>query len=148
VLEEFCCEELAQFSLDDLATYLQDKGHGRFSDPAELAATLQRAARDSYRLEKVLQGGFANRRPQRRLRDLRDREQVILDVDDRFHRVDDAIENHRVDGHRHFVAGDALLRRDRHGPDLHVDLHQPIDERNDHREAGLADPTAAARDRP
>jgi transposase len=55
VLEEFSCEELAQFSLDDLATYLQDKRHGRFSDPAELAASLQRAARDSYRLEKVLQ---------------------------------------------------------------------------------------------
>jgi transposase len=55
VLEEFSCEEVAQFSLDELATYLQDKGHGRFSDPAELAATLQRAARDSYRLDKVLQ---------------------------------------------------------------------------------------------
>ena len=55
VLEEFTTEELAQHSLDDLATYLQDKGHGRFSDPAELALTLQRAARDSYRLDKVLQ---------------------------------------------------------------------------------------------
>jgi hypothetical protein len=47
VLEEFTTEELAQLSLDALVTYLQDKGHGRFTDPSELAATLQRAARDS-----------------------------------------------------------------------------------------------------
>jgi len=55
VLEEFSTEELAQRSLDDLATYLQQKGHGRFADPQDLAANLQRAARDSYRLDKVLQ---------------------------------------------------------------------------------------------
>jgi transposase len=55
VLEEFSCEELAQRSLDDLATYVQDKGHGRFADPQDVAASLQRAARDSYRLDKVLQ---------------------------------------------------------------------------------------------
>jgi transposase len=55
VLEELTTEELAQLSLDDLATYLHHKGHGRFTDPSELAASLQRAARDSYRLDKVLQ---------------------------------------------------------------------------------------------
>jgi transposase len=55
VLEEFSCEDLAQHSLDFLATYLQDKGHGRFADPEAVAASLQRAARDSYRLDKVLQ---------------------------------------------------------------------------------------------
>jgi len=55
VLDEFTTEELAQQSLEELATYLQQKGHGRFSDPDALAATLQRAARDSYRLDKVLQ---------------------------------------------------------------------------------------------
>ena len=55
ILEEFTTEELAQPSLEDLAAYLQQKGRGRFADPAALAATLQRAARDSYRLDKVLQ---------------------------------------------------------------------------------------------
>ena len=55
VLEEFTTEDLAQLSLEDLATYLQQKGRGRFADPDALAATLQRAARDSYRLDKVLQ---------------------------------------------------------------------------------------------
>jgi transposase len=54
VLEDFTTEELAQTSLDELARYLTAKGHGRFKDPADLAATLQRAARDSYRLDKVL----------------------------------------------------------------------------------------------
>jgi len=55
VLEEFTTEELAQQSLEDLAAYLHQKGRGRFADPDALAATLQRAARDSYRLDKVLQ---------------------------------------------------------------------------------------------
>jgi transposase len=55
VLDEFTTEELAQQSLEDLAVYLQTKGRGRFADPDALAATLQRAARDSYRLDKVLQ---------------------------------------------------------------------------------------------
>jgi len=55
VLEEFTTDELAQQSLDDLAIYLQEHGRGRFADPDALAATLQRAARDSYRLDKVLQ---------------------------------------------------------------------------------------------
>jgi hypothetical protein len=55
VLQEFTTEELAQQSLEELAVYLQVKGRGRFADPDTLAATLQRAARDSYRLDKVLQ---------------------------------------------------------------------------------------------
>jgi transposase len=54
VLAEFTTEELAQTPLDDLAGYLADKGRGRFKDPGALAATLQRAARDSFRLDKVL----------------------------------------------------------------------------------------------
>jgi hypothetical protein len=55
VLDEFSSEELAQQSLEELAAYLEAKGRGRFADPEALAATLQRAARDSYRLDKVLQ---------------------------------------------------------------------------------------------
>ena len=54
VLEEFTTDEIAQRSLDDLATYLQAHGRGRFADPTALATTLQRAARDSYRLDAVL----------------------------------------------------------------------------------------------
>lgn len=54
VLEAFTTEELAQTDLAELASYLTDRGRGRFKDPDGLAATLQRAARDSYRLERVL----------------------------------------------------------------------------------------------
>jgi transposase len=54
VLEEFTTEELAQADLAELADYLEAKGRGRFADPDALAATLKRAARDSFRLEKVL----------------------------------------------------------------------------------------------
>jgi transposase len=55
VLDEFTTEELAQQSLEDLAAYLQQKGRGHFADPEALATTLRRAARDPYRLDKVLQ---------------------------------------------------------------------------------------------
>jgi hypothetical protein len=54
VLTELTTEELAQQSLAELAAYLQTQGHGRFADPQALAETLQRAARDSYRLDQVL----------------------------------------------------------------------------------------------
>lgn len=54
VLEDFTTDDLAQQSLDDLATYLQQHGRGRFADPPALAVTIQRAARDSYRLDQVL----------------------------------------------------------------------------------------------
>jgi transposase len=54
VLSELTTEELAQQSLAELAAYLQTQGHGRFSEPQALAETLQQAARDAYRLDKVL----------------------------------------------------------------------------------------------
>ncbi len=54
LLTELTTEELAQQSLAELAAYLQTQGHGHFADPAALAETLQRAARDAYRLDKVL----------------------------------------------------------------------------------------------
>jgi transposase len=54
VLEAFTTEELAQAPLEDLAGYLAAKGRGRFKDPDALARTLQRAAQDSFRLDKVL----------------------------------------------------------------------------------------------
>ncbi len=54
LLEEFTTEELVQAPLDELARFLDDKGRGHFANPTELAQTLQRAARDSYRLDKVL----------------------------------------------------------------------------------------------
>lgn len=54
LLDAFTTEELVQMPLDDLARFLDDKGRGHFANPTDLAQTLQRAARDSYRLDKVL----------------------------------------------------------------------------------------------
>lgn len=54
VLSELTTEDLAQQSLEELAAYLQAQGHGHFAEPAALAETLQRAARDAYRLDQVL----------------------------------------------------------------------------------------------
>jgi transposase len=54
LLEEFTTEELVDSPLEELARFLDQKGRGHFADPEELAQTLQRAARDSYRLDKVL----------------------------------------------------------------------------------------------
>jgi len=54
LLEEFTTEELVAAPLEDLARFLDEQGRGHFENPTELAETLQRAARDSYRLDKVL----------------------------------------------------------------------------------------------
>lgn len=55
VLTEFMSiEELATASLEDLIAFLVDKSKNRFSDPEATAKLLQKAARDSYRLDKSL----------------------------------------------------------------------------------------------
>ena len=54
VLDQFTTEELAQTSLEDLTRFLDQHSHGRFTDPELVATTLKRAARDSYRLDRVL----------------------------------------------------------------------------------------------
>ncbi|WP_232482570.1 IS110 family transposase [Bacillus thuringiensis] len=46
---------IAEMDLEALATLLQKKGKGRFSDPEDLAKTIKKAIRDSYRLGKVVQ---------------------------------------------------------------------------------------------
>jgi transposase len=47
-------EELANASIEDLVTFLVEKSKNRFSDPEATANLLQKAARDSYRLDKAL----------------------------------------------------------------------------------------------
>jgi transposase len=56
VLEEFSLDELATKPLEELTAYVARSGRGRFAEPEEVARTLQRAARDSYRLDKVHDG--------------------------------------------------------------------------------------------
>ena len=55
VLTEFLSlDDIAYSSLEDLVEFIRIKGKNRFSNPVETAKLLQKAARDSYRLDKVL----------------------------------------------------------------------------------------------
>jgi len=47
-------EDIANTSIDELVAFLVDKGKNRFSNPQATAKLLQKAARDSYRLDKAL----------------------------------------------------------------------------------------------
>ncbi len=55
VLTEFLSlDDITYSSIEDLVAFVSAKGKNRFSDPYETAKLLQKAARDSYRLDKVL----------------------------------------------------------------------------------------------
>lgn len=47
-------DDIAYASIEDLVAFVCQKGKNRFSNPSETARLLQKAARDSYRLDKVL----------------------------------------------------------------------------------------------
>lgn len=52
--EDLSTDDLANLPIEDLANYLSQKGHGRFSNPEALASAIQKAVRGSYRLGKVM----------------------------------------------------------------------------------------------
>ncbi len=55
VLTEFLSlDDIAYSSIEELVEFVSAKGKNRFSDPVGTAKLLQKAARDSYRLDKVL----------------------------------------------------------------------------------------------
>lgn len=57
VLTDFLStDEIADMPLNKLVDFVCDKGKNRFSDPEKTAELLQKAARDSYRLDKCLYG--------------------------------------------------------------------------------------------
>lgn len=47
-------EDIANAPLEELADFVAASGRGRFADPDQVATLLQKAARDSYRLDKSL----------------------------------------------------------------------------------------------
>src|SRR5690625_2140909 len=53
--ESYSLEELSQMPLEDLADYLRIKGRNRFPDAKQVAKSIQKAARSSYRLDKVVE---------------------------------------------------------------------------------------------
>jgi transposase len=55
VMEELEPETIVEMSLEELVSFLQEKGKNRFENPEELAQYLQKLARSSYRLNKAMQ---------------------------------------------------------------------------------------------
>lgn len=53
--EKFSLDDIANMEVADLADYLRDKGRNRFPDPEHVARCIQKAARASYRLSKVVE---------------------------------------------------------------------------------------------
>ncbi|MDF9626110.1 IS110 family transposase [Bacillus cereus] len=54
-LEQFSLEDLIQMPLQELALFLQEKGRNRFGNPEEVAKSIQKAVKGSYRLSKVVE---------------------------------------------------------------------------------------------
>ena len=54
-LESYSLEELSQMDLEDLADFLRVRGRNRFPDAKQVAKSIQKAARSSYRLDKVVE---------------------------------------------------------------------------------------------
>lgn len=55
VLTDFLSlDDITYSSIEELVAFVSEKGKNRFSDPVQTASLLQKAARDSYRLDKVL----------------------------------------------------------------------------------------------
>ncbi len=52
--EYLSLDDITYSSIKDLVEFIKQKGKNRFSDPKKTAQVLQKAARDSYRLDKVL----------------------------------------------------------------------------------------------
>ena len=71
----------------------------------------------------------------RRLRELAGRLVVVLDLDDRLLRIDDAVVDDGVDLHRDVVPRDHVLRRHVEHARAQVDAHHLLDERHDDDEA-------------
>lgn len=53
--EKYSLDDIATMDIAELADYLRDKGRNRFPDPENVARCIQKAARASYRLSKVVE---------------------------------------------------------------------------------------------
>ncbi len=53
--EKYSLDEIAAMDVAELADYLQEKGKNRFPNPERVACCIQKAARASYRLAKVVE---------------------------------------------------------------------------------------------
>ena len=85
--------------------------------------------------EQLVERVLAEHGAQRRLRDLRGRGHVVLDLNDRGLRLDDAEVRDGVHAHGHVVAGDHVLRRHVERDRPQVDLDHLVDDRDQDEDA-------------
>ena len=86
--------------------------------------------------EELVEHVLAEHRAQSRLRDLRGRDHVVLDLNDRVVRLDDPEVGDRIHTDRDVVLRDHLLRRDVERHRAQVDLDHPVDDRDQEEEPG------------
>src|SRR3989449_8813202 len=111
-------------------------------DPLELLVDLV------ARREEVVELDLAEHAPERRLRDLRGRVEVVLDGDHRPLRVHDAEVDDRADLERDVIARDHVLRRDVEGHRLEAHPDHLVDERHEQDEPRAVALAAGVEDRP
>src|SRR6266567_2595526 len=96
--------------------------------------------------QQLVNGGLAQHRPKRGLRDLGRCVDVVQDLNDRALRVDHLEVDDGVDLGGHVVLGDDLLRRHLERDHAQVDLHEAVDtERDDEAQARAPDRDQAAK---
>src|SRR5216117_3591533 len=111
-------------------------------DPLELLVDLV------TRREEVVELDLAEDAPERRLRDLRGRVEIVLHRDHRPLRVHDAEVDDRADLERDVVACDHVLGRDVEGDGLEAHFDHPVDERHEQDESRAVPLPAGVEDRP
>ena len=89
--------------------------------------------------KQLVQRVLAQHRAQRRLREVARRRIVLLDLDHRLGRIDDAKVDDRIDFYRDVVARDHVLRRYVHHDRAQVDAHPLLDYWNDEDQARTFD---------
>src|SRR5713101_3645738 len=105
---------------------------------------LQRLVDDVALRQQLVEGGLAQDRTKRGLRDLGRRVDVVQHLDNRAPCVDDLEVEDRVDLGGHVVLGDDLLRRHLERDHAQVDPDDPVDpERDDEIQAGPFEPDEA-----
>ncbi len=77
--------------------------------------------------QQLIELGLADHTAECGLCELAGREQVVLDLDERFDRVGDPKIHDRVDLDRHVVPGDHILWRDVHGHDAQRNSDHSLD---------------------
>lgn len=57
-LEQYSIDEISSMEVSSLTNYLQEKGKNRFPNPEQVAKSIQKAARSSYRLSKCIENSI------------------------------------------------------------------------------------------